>query len=72
MPDFDIHPNAEGHKLIADIVDTELKKYEYTYYTYEIEEHISKFAIGLICGCIALALISIILLVILMKNKKKA
>ena len=71
MPEFDIHPNAEGHKLIADIVDTELRKSEFTYYTYESEEHISGFAIGLICGCAALAAIGLISLFIAIKKKKK-
>ena len=70
MPEFDIHPNAEGHKLIANIVDEELRKSDFTYYTYESEEHISKFGIGLIGGSSALALIGIISLVIALKKKK--
>ncbi|MBR1591967.1 MAG: SGNH/GDSL hydrolase family protein [Ruminococcus sp.] len=70
MPDFDIHPNAEGHKLIADIVDTELRKSEFTYYTYEQQEHISKPGIGLICGCAALAAVGIISLITAFVRKK--
>lgn len=31
IADYDIHPNAEGHKVIADTVDKELRKGKYSY-----------------------------------------
>ena len=74
MADYDIHPNADGHKVIAETVDKELRKGHYSYVvTVQGEEHLSADGIRLIVfGVIALCvIISVVVIAIKqLKNKK--
>lgn len=71
---FDIHPNADGHKLIADDVDAAFRATGFSYVTTEYGEkrltREGKMAVG---GGIAglAAVIGIILAAVILKKKKK-
>ena len=72
--DIDIHPNAEGHKRIADVVDTAVREHTYTYPdTVEVTD---TDAVNLFTGlCIAGAVVTVGIIVIVViavvRSKKK-
>ena len=72
ISDFDIHPNAAGHEVIAEDVDAALRATGFTYTTTEYGKrqltHDGKLAVG---GIIAgLALVMLISLIVLFRTKK--
>ena len=73
MPDYDIHPNADGHKVIADTVDKELRKHTYSYTVMvEGDEHLTTEGILAIAGSAAAVLLLLIGLAVALVKKKKA
>ncbi len=72
MSDYDIHPNADGHKVIAETVDKELRKGEYFYIaTVEGEEHYTDDAIRLFIAIgIAAVLLTVGAVTVAVKRKK--
>lgn len=73
MADYDIHPNADGHRVIADVVDRELRKGSYSYtVTVPGEEHLTGTAKALIAGGAAAAglLIAAVIIVVIKKSSK--
>ena len=74
ITDIDIHPNAEGHKRIADVVDTAVREHTYTYPdTVEVTD---TDAVNLFTGlCIAGAVVTVGIIVIVViavvRSKKK-
>ncbi|MBO4867401.1 MAG: SGNH/GDSL hydrolase family protein [Ruminococcus sp.] len=72
MADYDIHPNAEGHKVIAEMVDAELRKGDYSCtVTVPGEAHWTSAAKGLFVGIAAVAVILVIGVVIFVMKKKQ-
>jgi len=70
IKDFDIHPNAQGHKVIADTVDRSFSETGFTYVTYEQgEEHLTAYGKGIVSGSIS-ALIILIFITVLKVRKK--
>lgn len=73
MADYDIHPNADGHKVIADTVDRELRKGSYSYtVTVPGETKLTGEGKALIAGGAAAAglLIAGIILFVIYRKKK--
>ncbi|WP_295152458.1 SGNH/GDSL hydrolase family protein [uncultured Ruminococcus sp.] len=71
---YDIHPNADGHKIIAEAVDKELRKGEYSYIvTVPGEEHYTDEAIRLFItlGIVGVLLIGGVITVIIRSRLKK-
>ena len=69
---YDIHPNAEGHKLISKIVDRALQKDKYFYYvkdTVKDQAKINRFII-IAASCVVVLILGIVLAVWLIKHKK--
>lgn len=72
MADYDIHPNAEGHKVIAEMVDTELRKGDYSYtVTVPGEEHWTSAAKALFIVITVVAVLAVAGIVIVILKKKK-
>ncbi|MBP1534603.1 MAG: SGNH/GDSL hydrolase family protein [Ruminococcus sp.] len=73
MSDYDIHPNADGHKVIAETVDRELRKHTYSYTVMvEGDEHLTTEGIILIAGSLTAVLLLIVCLIAVLVKKKKA
>ena len=71
MADFDIHPNAEGHKVIASVVDSAFRDTGFTYTVTEPgEEHLTQQAKAIIIGGIA-ALLLVIIIAAFAAGRKK-
>ena len=72
MSDYDIHPNADGHKVIAETVDKELRKGEYFYTAMvEGEEHYTDDAIRLFIAIGAGAVLIIVGAVLVAVKRKR-
>lgn len=72
MADLDIHPNAEGHRVIAEAVDRELRKGSYSYrVTVEGEPKLTGEAKALIAGGAAAALLIFAGIVTAMIRRKR-
>lgn len=72
IADYDIHPNADGHKVIAETVDKELRKGEYSYIvTVPGEEHYTDEAIRLFITLGAVGVMMIFGIVITIVKRKK-
>ena len=71
---FDIHPNAKGHEIIADKVDTAVRKYTYSYTkAVEVTDEDAVRSLIIICvasGAAVLAVIIAVIVVIVRKKKK--
>lgn len=71
IKDFDIHPNAEGHKVIADTVDRSLRTKNYNYSTYD--EVTDTAGILLLVGVSAAGAVIIALVIAaIVRNSKKS
>ena len=72
IADYDIHPNAEGHKIIAETVDKELRKGSYSYIvTVPGEEHwTSEAKVGFVTLA-AMVLFFVVSMTVFMIKKKK-
>ena len=70
---YDVHPNQEGHKVIAEAVDAAIHSHTYTY-TYQEEVTDTGAVITLIWICVAAAILIIaaaVLIVVKVKRKKE-
>lgn len=70
---YDIHPNAEGHKIIAEMVDTELRKGNYSYtVTVPGEEHWTSAAktLFVVIGVVGVLVVAGVVILILKKKKQ--
>ena len=66
-------PNADGHKVIAETVDRELRKHTYSYTVMvEGDEHLTTEGIILIAGSLTAVLLLIVCLIAVLVKKKKA
>ena len=73
IADYDIHPNAEGHKVIAETVDKELRKGHYTYIvTVEGDEHLTGEAKLLIATGIIMVVLLIVGAILAIIKRRKA
>lgn len=76
IANFDIHPNPEGHKVIAEVIDEALRGTGFSYTKTEYsEEHLTEAAyelirLGIGCGIVLLLLIT--LLIVRAVTKKKS
>lgn len=73
IPNFDIHPNAEGHVVISEVIDNAFRQQGFSYQTTEQgEEHYTEEAIWMfrLCGAAAVLIILFIILFIVGRNKK--
>lgn len=71
MEDYDIHPNADGHKVIAETVDKALRMGSYSYTVTVLgESHLTGTAKGLIAAAAAAAGLLIAAAIILVCRKK--
>ena len=72
IADYDIHPNADGHKVIAETIDKELRKGNYTYMvTVEGDEHLTAQAKALIAAGIALGIALITAVIVFILKRKR-
>lgn len=69
IKNFDIHPNAEGHKVIADVVDESLQSKKYSYTVIEKQTDV-KAVVMLTVACCAAAAVIITTSVVIYKKRK--
>ncbi len=73
---FDIHPNPNGHKAIAEVVDASLRATGFSYTKTELgEEHLTEAAYDLIrlgvgCGIVLLLIIALLIIKAVMKKSR--
>lgn len=71
ISDFDIHPNAAGHEIIADKVDDAVRKFTYTYKkTVEVTDEDAVRNLILICAAAGVLMTAVIIIVIVVAVKK--
>ena len=71
---FDIHPNAEGHKLISQIVDTAIRTQKYTYEQEVVipeSNSISQTTIFVVLSLFLLGILTLLLVLIIKRNRTR-
>ena len=72
IPDFDIHPNAQGHTVIAEVVNSAVRKHVYTYTeTVEVTDTDAVNTFVWICIAAGAAVVIVIICVIVALKRRK-